>query len=137
MYILFKFFCVGVFNTTLDFLVLNLCIVLFGTNTIQSLFVIFKSFSFFVAVSSSYILNKWWVFQHGGKGGLKEPALFFVISAVGFFINVSISFLVFKLSANQLSLHLAANIGALAGTCVVLVWNFIGYRFIVFKKPYA
>lgn len=26
------------------------------------------------------------------------------------------------------------NIGALSGTAVGLIWNFIGYRFIVFKE---
>ncbi len=137
MYTFIKFFSVGVLNTIIDFFVLNICIFLFGTGAHGGLFVLFKSISFIAAVANSYVLNKWWVFEHDTKIGLKEPVLFFIISAVGFWINVSLSFTIFTLFVQKVSPQLAANVGALVGTCVVFAWNFIGYRFFVFKKIYA
>ena len=134
MYTFFKFFCVGVLNTALDFSVLNICIFFFGTGAHGELFVIFKSISFLAAVANSYILNKWWVFEHEVPASAKEPLFFFIISAIGFWINVSISYEVFSLFAQKISPQLAANAGALVGTLVVLAWNFVGYRFLVFKK---
>ena len=137
MYTFFKFFCVGVLNTALDLMVLNILIYFFGTGVHGELFVVFKSISFLAAVANSYILNKWWVFRHDTPTNVKEPLLFLIISAVGFWINVSISFAVFTLFVQQASPQLAANIGALMGTFVVLGWNFLGYRFLVFKKSHG
>ena len=137
MYIFIKFFCVGALNTALDFFVLNFCIFIFGTGVSGELFVAFKSLSFLAAVTMSYMLNKRWVFEHKSKVGVREPVLFFTVSAVGFFVNVAISFWVFKWSTLTLPAHLAANVGALAGTFAVFLWNFAGYRFVVFKKHYG
>ena len=137
MYTFFKFFCVGVLNTALDFAVLNICIFFFGTGTNGELFAFFKSISFLIAVANSYVLNRRWVFEHDATIGVKEPALFFLISFVGFWINVSLSFAVFTFLAQTTSVQLAANAGALAGTAVVLAWNFVGYRFFVFNKSHA
>ncbi len=134
MYTFFKFFCVGVLNTALDFVVLNICIFFFGTGVHGELFILFKSISFLVAVANSYVLNKWWVFEHEAPMSVKEPLLFFIVSTVGFWINVSISYEVFSLFVQTVSPQFAANIGALIGTIVVLAWNFVGYRFLVFKK---
>lgn len=134
MYTFFKFFCVGVLNTALDFLVLNVCIFFFGTGAHGGLFVVFKSISFLVAVANSYLLNKYWVFEQGSAISVKEPLLFFIISCVGFWINVSIAFAMFTIFVQVVSPQFAANIGALMGTFVVFAWNFIGYRFFVFTE---
>ena len=130
-----KFLGVGVLNTALDFIVLNILVSFFGTGAHGELFVFFKSISFLAAVSNSYFLNKVWVFNHTGKKSVKEPALFFVISTMGFLINVVISFVAFNFFVRYVSPFIAANIGALVGTLVVFAWNFVGYRFFVFKKP--
>ena len=65
----------------------------------------------------------------------KNPYLsFFLVSLIGFLINVTIvakfSVLV-HLTANP---DLNKNIAQVAATCVSLIWNFIGYKLIVFKK---
>ncbi len=134
MYIFSKFFLVGVLNTALDFVVLNLCIFLFGTGAQGELFLVFKSISFLVAVINSYVLNKYWVFAHSKKPDARELLSFLIISLVGFFINVSVSFGTYSLFAHTFAPHIAANIGALMGTFVVFAWNFVGYRFFVFNK---
>ena len=60
---------------------------------------------------------------------------FFAVSIVGFIINIIVASSVFALSA-------AANytagqwglVAAAAGSVTGLAWNFIGYKFFVFKK---
>jgi putative flippase GtrA len=134
MYTFLKFLSVGVLNTALDFAVLNVCVYFFGTGTHGELFVFFKTLSFLAAVTNSYFLNKWWVFEHDKAIGVKEPVLFFAVSTVGLLINVSVSFMIFTLFVNHITEHFAANVGALMGSCVVFAWNFVGYRFFVFKQ---
>lgn len=136
MYTFSKFFCVGVLNTALDFVVLNILVFFFGTGVHGSLFAVFKSVSFLAAVTSSYFLNRVWVFKCTAPTSMKEPVLFFAISCVGFLINVLVSFVAFSLFVRHVSPFLAANAGALMGTFVVLTWNFIGYRFFVFKQSH-
>lgn len=134
MHIFLKFLTVGVVNTLLDFVVLNVCVYFFGTGTNGELFVLFKALSFLTAVTNSYILNKWWVFEHTVAVNVKEPLLFFAVSCVGLLINVSVSFAIFVLFVELAHPHLAANVGALMGSAIVFGWNFVGYRFFVFKK---
>ncbi|MHB0865635.1 MAG: GtrA family protein [Minisyncoccota bacterium] len=131
-----KFLGVGVLNTAFDFAVLNVLVFFFGTGSHGELFLFFKSISFLAAVTNSYFMNKWWVFNHREKAGVKEPVIFFVVSSMGFLINVFISFAVFSVFVRHFSPFIAANAGALIGTFVVFAWNFIGYRFFVFKKSY-
>lgn len=124
-------------NTALDFIVLNALVYAFGTGTSGELFVFFKSASFFVAVTNSYLLNKWWVFEHDAARGAREPLIFLLVSSAGLVLNVSVSFAVFTLFAQIVSPQFAANIGALAGSAVVFLWNFIGYRFFVFTQSHG
>ena len=94
-----------------------------------------KAASFLVAVIQSYFLNKYWVFRAGSRRNMEETARFFTVSVAGFVINIATSSLVFAgLSAASLvDFRLKANIGALIGTLAVLTWNYIGYKFFVFK----
>jgi putative flippase GtrA len=116
--------------------VLNIFVYFFGTGVSGELFVFFKSVSFLVAVTNSYLLNKWWVFEHDTAISVREPLLFLIVSCAGLVINVSVSFAVFTLFAREVSAHIAANIGALVGAAVVFAWNFAGYRFFVFKRSH-
>jgi putative flippase GtrA len=127
---------VGMLNTALDFVVLNIFVYFFGTGANGELFIFFKSVSFLAAVTNSYLLNKWWVFEHDTAISVKEPLIFFIISCVGLLINVSVSFAMFTLFVQNVSQQFAANIGALMGSVVVFAWNFVGYRFFVFKPSH-
>jgi putative flippase GtrA len=132
-----KFGVIGVLNTAVDFLVLNGLIAVFGTDKNGVLFVCFKAISFLVALLNSYFFNKFYVFAGAGKKStLHEGAAFFAVSAVGFVLNVAIATASFAMFSGPLALstHVAATLGALAGTLVVLGWNFAGYKYFVFKK---
>ena len=51
----------------------------------------FKGISFIAAVVNSYFWNKYWVFASTGKNKKGEFLKFFIISAIGFGINVGIA----------------------------------------------
>lgn len=66
----------------------------------------------------------------------KEFLQFFVVSCIGFALNVGLATLIVNVLGPQwgVSAKLWANVGALGGTLVGLVWNFLGYKLIVFKN---
>ncbi|MEK7598490.1 MAG: GtrA family protein [Patescibacteria group bacterium] len=142
-----KFVIIGVMNTLVDLGILTLLIFIFrALFQIESSLVVlagistysfYKGASFILANINSYYWNKYWTFsQNSEKEAGTEFLQFFTVSLIGFLINVFIASYVFKavspfagLNSDQWAL-----IGAAAGSLLGLVWNFVGYKFIVFKK---
>ncbi len=132
-----KFALVGGVNFLLDLGVLNLLIFLTSIAS-GPFYSVFKGISFIIAVINSYLLNKFWTFsdQKQNKKVGKEFLSFIVVSLIGLFINnIIASFLVnFVGPQAGLSENLWASIGAIIASFVGMFWNFVGYKFIVFKK---
>lgn len=132
-----KFVLVGGVNFLLDIGILNLLIFLTGFAS-GWFYSIFKGVSFITAVINSYLLNKFWTFsdQAQNKRVTKEFLSFIVVSLIGLFVNnIVASFLVnFVGPQAGISENLWASIGAIVASFVGMFWNFIGYKFIVFKK---
>lgn len=132
-----KFFIVGIINTGIDFLILNILIRITGITGGYEIFVL-NSISFSVAVVNSYFMNKRWTFQDESK--IEQDSVkfseFFVISVVGLILNgLVISMITSYISPMfGLSHILWANLAKVAATGISLVWNFVGYKFFVFKK---
>lgn len=137
-----RFLAVGVLNTGVDLAVLNVETILTGIKD-GSGYAVQKGLSFFVAVVFSYFLNKRWTFQDTSTTQrTKKFSQFFVVSIMGAVVNVSTATAVVtyvKVLANP-ALNLAlltdqvwVNIGALAGAGAGFLWNFVGYKFLVFK----
>jgi putative flippase GtrA len=130
-----KFFTVGVMNTVVDLLILNTLI--FATGKGQNggyIFSIFKTISFSLAVLNSYFLNKLWVFKGSGKNTTAiQFSSFLTISIISAFINVGVATLVVTHLPPVIHRELWPSIGALCGTGVAFMWNFFGYKYIVFK----
>lgn len=137
-----KFILVGLLNTFVDWGILNL--LMFLTSTVSGpLFPVFKGVSFLVATSNSFAWNKFWTFKKPTddkeavekKAAGKEFMQFFIVSVIGFTLNVGIATVMVNVMGAPagVSEQLWANIGALGGTLAVLVWNFLGYKLIVFK----
>ena len=135
-----KFLLVGVLNTLVDLGILNLLIAASGI-TAGIGFSIFKGFSFLIAVGNSYLWNKYWTFgEKKSKQDFiaqgKEFTQFLIVSGIGFFLNVGTASAVVNFISPQFGLSARAwpTVGALAGTLVVMTWNFLGYKFVVFKR---
>lgn len=131
-----KFVLVGALNTFVDLGVLNLLMWTSGI-TAGIYYSAFKGISFLAASTNSYFWNKHWTFAKKDKiFVLKEFLGFLVVVAVGFCINVGVASVVVNIIGPQygLSKEIWANIGAFVAVFFAFVWNFIGSKFIVFKK---
>jgi putative flippase GtrA len=130
-----KFGAVGALNSFIDFGILNLLIFLFSIGS-GLWFSIFKAISFLCATTNSYFWNKYWTFESSNKPKVSEAAKFYTIAIIGGFLNVSVASLIFS-GINRpeyISVNLWANVAALGGILSAFIWNFLGYKFVVFKK---
>jgi putative flippase GtrA len=97
-------------------------------------------FYFYLGILIVFLLIQYALWKSFGLSNstgseIKNPFVaFFVVSLIGFAINVTI---VAKFST---AVHLTSsadlnkNLAFIVATCVSLIWNFIGYKLIVFKK---
>lgn len=131
-----KFGIVGFMNTAIDFAVLNL--LMWRTGIYEGEWILlFNAVSFSVAITNSYFWNKYWTFR--AKGPAIAPVQmgqFLIVSLIGVSINSSI---VYSLATYippffGLSRGLWTNAAKVLATGITLIWNFIGYKFIVFRK---
>lgn len=129
-----KFILVGVLNTFIDLGVLNVLILFTGIFSGTG-FVVFKGASFLVAVINSYVWNKYWTFKSRDSQAAKEFSQFMFVSVIGILINVGTAALIVNVIGPQggIAPQVWANVGALASVVISLVWNFIGYKFWVFR----
>lgn len=131
-----KFMLVGTLNTFIDLGILNFLMVLFSIASGWH-FSLFKAISFSSAVTNSYFWNKFWTFRKKEtKVGAGEYSRFYLITGVGFLLNVGIASLVVNVIGPQFGFSptIWANIGAIIAVLCAFMWNFLGSKFIVFKK---
>lgn len=131
-----KFVIVGGINTGIDFLVLNIEMALTGITSGPGMLVL-NTISFSAATTNSFFMNKRWTFED--KGAVQEGvkfSQFLLVSIVGIIINGGIVYLItsFTTPLFGLSPQLWANVAKLLATGISLIWNFIGYKFFVFKR---
>lgn len=131
-----KFVLIGFLNTGIDFAILNLLMWQTGIYSGRYI-IILNAISFSVAVINSYFWNKLWIFRAGGtekKAG--EFAQFVAITLVGMALNTTVVYVITTLVSPMfgLSAELWANLAKVVATGISLVWNFAGYKFIVFKR---
>jgi putative flippase GtrA len=160
IYQIAKFVLIGGFNTLVDWGILALEIFIFyqsfSINANDTLIIVlsfniayyslFKAISFVLAATNSYFWNKFWTFKRAGVvqttvvSAGREFAQFFLVTFVGFLINVFIASGIFSYISpiDGLNLNQWAIVAAVFATVVSMVWNFLGYKFIVFtEKPAA
>lgn len=144
IYQLAKFVLVGALNTFVDWGILNLLMFLVGI-TSGPLYSVFKAVSFVFGVTNSYFWNKFWTFKkvssvplasEDKKSVSREIWEFFIVSLIGLGLNVTAASLVVNVWGPHFGIgaKLWANVGALCGTLAGLVWNFLGYKLVVFKR---
>lgn len=127
-----KFAQIGVLNTAVDFGILN--ILISYTHVTSGLGIIFiNATSFTVALVNSYFWNKSWVF-----GGTKRSnfVTFVVVTLIGLLVNTGVVYglTTFVPPVIVSSQALWANVAKLLATGLSLIWNFVGYKLVVFKS---
>lgn len=137
-----RFAAVGVVNTGVDLAILNALTILTGFKDGAG-YAVLKTLSFCAAVVVSFLLNKRWTFGDPSRTGRgRKLAKFFAVSLFGAALNVSAATFVATVVKAQLAGVLPSllatdqfwvNAGALSGTALGLVWNFLGYRRLVFR----
>jgi putative flippase GtrA len=136
-----KFAAVGSSNSFVDIGLLNLVIMSFGVEKGTTAFLIAATATAFAGTVNSFFWNKFWTFEAGTtEGGMKkalaEVVKFYAVTGVAALVNGAATYA----AANAIvgvSPELAANIAKVVGIFSGMTLNFLGYKFIVFKKPVA
>jgi len=131
-----KFLLTGILNTFVDIGVLTFLMVVSGFFSGWP-YVFFKAISFTCAVINSYFWNKFWTYEKKEiKGAGKEFGKFYLITGIGFLLNISIASFVVNIVGPKFGLtaEVWAYVGAIFAVLCVFMWNFLGYKFLVFKK---
>jgi len=130
-----KFVAIGLLNTAIDFGVLNLLMWLADIYKGKWLF-LFNAASFTIALINSYLWNKLWTFKDKSTKDVPvEFSRFLMISIIGAIINSSIIYFIttYITPYYGLSEQIWANLAKVLATGFSLIWNFLGYKFIVFN----
>lgn len=130
-----KFAAIGFTNAAIDFGVLNLLIAVSGIAA-GVYFSAFKSISFMAGVMHSYLWNRVWVFKSSSQNKKQEFVKFFTVILLSSLVNVGVASLVVNFVDPWFSFDekVWANIGAIVGSAMALVFSFVGFRLIVFQK---
>lgn len=135
LYKFVKFGEAGGLNWLVDFGVLNLLILVTGISS-GIYYSVFKGASFVVATGNSYAWNKKWVFESKEKKVGGELTRFLIITVLGMALNVLIatSIVFFGPKVFEgIDSKVWANLAAAIGSLLAMAWNFIMYKFWVFK----
>lgn len=131
-----KFITIGASNTAIDLGILNILLLVTGVHK-GVFYSVFKAISFIVAMINSYFWNKFWTFNDTGKRGIGRQFLsFLVVSGIGFGIDVIIATVIvnFVEPLAGATHDTWANIGAIVAFATTVLWNFLGYKFFVFRN---
>lgn len=138
IYQLAKFLLVGAMFGLFDVTILNILILSLGiTKQNTARYILFVGISFLIVTVLKYVLNKYWAFEEKEKERIEREFITFLgVTIISGFIQATTASFVFNWLVNNtvLSEILIANIGKLAGIIIASAWNFIGYKFFVFKK---
>lgn len=131
-----KFLLIGAFFALIDLGVLDLLMKIFGI-TEGIAYSIFVTISFIVVTSIKYFGDKYWAFEKMEKEKMgTEFSQFFIVTLISGGIHIITASFIVNTIGPQLgaSSLIWANIGKISGITVASIWNFLGYKFIVFKK---
>lgn len=131
-----KYGVVGVFNTMFFSGIYNFLI--FITDIASGLAIdLFFAIGFIIVVASSLFWNKYWVFEEKKTETLKFEAFkFFIVSAAVALINALILHTIVNIIGAPFGVDekIWANVGLGVVIITATLGNFLGYKYIVFKK---
>lgn len=127
-----QFAAVGTLNSFIDIGIFNLETFLYGAAISTPLFAVFKAISFLCATTNSFFWNKNWTFGSKDKTNAGEVAGFYTVAIIGWVLNVIVATVV-KAAGPETKVWVDV-VSPVAGILVTFIWNFIGYKYFVFKK---
>jgi putative flippase GtrA len=132
-----KFGLIGVTNFVVDLGIFSLFI--WATSIVEgSSIILFNIISVSVAIINSYIWNKFWSFEEKSLDETivrKQFFQFIAVSVAGLILNTIVTYTLNEMG-NGFGIEKTtwAIISKASASVVVLVWNFLGYKFFVFKR---
>lgn len=96
-----------------------------------------KTISFLAATLIKYWGNKHWAFEkHEKLEAKKEILLFFLVTIVGLILDVGLFYYFTKVLGPQFAIptEIWLKLSVLMAAIVAAIWNFLSYKFLVFKK---
>ena len=111
---------VGIAGAITHFLILYVAVEKFHLSEILS-----TSIAFLWVVLQNYLLHYHWAFKSERRHEVTFP-LYLVLTFSGFWINLLVFWGALEFSGNYLLSQVVASL-------IVIVWNFIGSRFFIFK----
>jgi len=130
-----KFAAIGFTNFAVDSAVLN---ILLSESQIHAGFwySVFTGISFCVAVIHSYFWNRTWSFESREQQTSKEFATFFAIMVISLLIKVGTAAVVVNVIGAQFDIdgETWGNVGNIIGSAAALIFSFVGFKLVVFKK---
>jgi len=130
-----KHVLVGAFATVIDLKFFEFLAVGFLAIVFHQL--VAKAVSFLFSTGIKYFGNKYWAFQkHNTEHAPKEVIQFFLITVIGLAIDIGVFYYATKLFGLQSAIPAATSIklSVIIAAVGAAIWNFTGYKFIVFKK---
>jgi putative flippase GtrA len=133
LYEVIFFVGIGVMNTAVDFLVLNLLILL--THHDRGLWLIpIDAVAFLAGMINSYALNGRFTFRNSGSGGFWRFVRFVAVNGVGLVINSLVVWAVSPLLSGILSPLVATNASKILATLFSLCWNYFAMKYWIFRR---
>jgi putative flippase GtrA len=127
-----RFGMVGIANTLIDLLTLNLLLWLFPPQN-ASLLLLYNSIAVILAALNSFVWNKYWTFRRRRATTPPEIARFALVAAAGFLCNDALVWLVGRtLHSLIASPFLWANLAKVCATGGTMIVTYLGMRFWVF-----
>jgi putative flippase GtrA len=132
-----KFFAVGTLNTAIDFGTLNLLSWLTGIYGGVRLAPINVA-GVLLALTNSYLLNKHWTFKASARPR-RDVGRFVLVSLIGVGLNTALVVALTHTVTRPAGLtpQLWENVAKALATGGTLLWDFLGYKFLVFRAPPA
>lgn len=131
-----RFILIGALFAVFDLTILNGLMNYFHI-TEGTLYIVFVGTSFVITTSIKYIFDKLWAFEkkEGSKVAV-EFGGFFIVTIISMGIQLGVAAYVVDVIGPQFGTTplMWANIGKILGIVAGFIWNFLGYKFFVFKK---
>lgn len=118
----FKFVCVGILNTLLNW------IIFIFLNDKGVYYIISNIIAYTIATVHSYLWNYMWVFKYKGSNQKETASKFVILNLMGLSINTLIMFiLVDKINISKI-------VAIIITTAIVMVFNYILNKIWVFRR---